>query len=216
MGVLGNLDHERFCQAFHKRVWAGEKRSTARTAAYRETMYKGDSPDDAAIAPNARRLVQRKDVKARIAELADFAGKMAGIDSAWAMVESRVLYDQVKAWNLDDYLAPPDAQGNRYYDLGKVPREQLALLSELTIEESDEPGTAGRRELRKIKFKGPSKPGDLVAILALMARIAGWEAPKKVAPTTPDGEHSWNPLSELLNEIDGRTRGLPSPESPPG
>ena len=33
-----------------------------------------------AIAANVRRLRNRKDVKARIGELSDFAGKLAGID----------------------------------------------------------------------------------------------------------------------------------------
>ncbi|SDD94510.1 hypothetical protein SAMN05216337_1017116 [Bradyrhizobium brasilense] len=197
MPALGNLDHERFCQALHKRVWNGEKQSTARAAAYRDTMYRGENPDSASIAHNARRLANRRPIVARLAELAEFSAKLAGVDSGWAMVKLKQLADAIEGFNLDDYLAPPDANGERYYDLSRVPREKLAMLTELGIE--DEIETIGevadkkgkmqpvQRRTRKIKLKGPSKV-DMVGPIALMARIAGWEAPKKIAATTPEGK----------------------------
>ncbi len=40
---------------------------------------------------------------------------------------------------------------------------------------------------RKMKLRGPAK-ADLVSPIALMARIAGWEAPKKIAATDKDGK----------------------------
>lgn len=197
MGALGNLDHERFCQALHKRVWNGEKQSTARAAAYRDTMYRGENPDSASIAHNARRLANRAAIVRRLAELAEFSAKLAGVDSGWAMVKLKQLADAIEGFNLDDYLAPADASGERYYDLSRVPREKLALLTELGIEDEIEtigeaPDKKGKmrpvqRRTRKIKLKGPAKV-DMVGPIALMARIAGWEAPKKIAATTPEGK----------------------------
>lgn len=179
MGALGNLDHERFCQALHKRVWNGEKQSVARAAAYRDTMYRGENPDSVSITHNARRLANRVPVRRRLAELNEFSAKLAGVDSGWAMVKLKQLADAIEGFNLDDYLGDADEQGVRFFDLKRVPRERLALLNELSIEEMDEG--------RKIKLKGPAKV-DMVGPIALMARIAGWEAPKKIAATTPEGK----------------------------
>ena len=49
MGALGNLDHERFCQAAHKRIWGGEQRAEALRAAYLETIYSGDNPENRSV-----------------------------------------------------------------------------------------------------------------------------------------------------------------------
>lgn len=193
MGALGNHDHERFCQAAHGRIWAGEKRAQALPAAYRETMYTGTAADDAAIAPNARRLANRKDVAARLKELDEYSAKLAGIDSGWALLKLKRLTEDIEGFNLDDYLGPANDRGRRYYDLSKVPPEKLRLLSELTIEDTTitKPGEEGEADEvhhhRKMKLRGPAK-ADLVSPIALMARIAGWEAPKKIAATDKDGK----------------------------
>jgi hypothetical protein len=178
MGALINSNHERFCQAYHKRVCAGERRSIALSGAYREAIYEGKNGHHKAIAPNARRLVQRKDVASRLAELADYSAKLANIDAAWALVE---LARRVDRFNLDDYMTPREKGKDRFFDISACTPDQLAKLSELTLE--DETDEGGRR-LRKTKLK----PYDPAAIIGLMARIAGWEAPKKIAPTTPEGE----------------------------
>ena len=193
MGVLANPNHERFCQEVHRRILQREPRGAAQTAAYREHIYTGDkaAAGDNQLAPNAKRLVQQKHIRERIKELADFTAKLAGLDQSWLMVELKQEAEAVKAFNLDDYLGPPDALGNRYYDLGNVPRAKLALLTELTIESSHESGASKDdegREIRKVKLKGPNKVPDRVAILRLMAEIAGWKAPTKIAPTNPQGD----------------------------
>lgn len=203
MGVLGNFDHERFCQAAHKRIWAGERHVAAYHAAYRETIYRGADPDEQAIAPNVRKLRNRKEVKARLAELADVAAKMAGLDAGLAMLQLKA---RIWDFNLDDYLSPRGDGFQRFFDISNATREQMGKLSEMTIEEEIvDAGEDTMRKVRKIKLKGH----DPASVIGLMARIGGWEAPKKVAPTTPDGQQSWNPLTQLLNEIDGCTRGLP-------
>lgn len=200
MGVLGNRDHERFCQAAHARIWGGEKHVAAYTAAYRDTIYKGSNPNDQAIAPDVRRLRNRKEVKARLAELADYAAKMAGIDAGWAMLQLKA---RVADFNLDDYLTLRGDGFQRFFDISSASREQLGKLSELTIEEEIvDAGEDTMRKVRKIKLK----PYDPASIIGLMARMAGWEAPKKIA-----AEHDvTDRLAQVMSEIDGRTRGLPS------
>lgn len=193
MGVLANPDHERFCQEVHRRVLLREKLAHARTAAYREHIYTGDraAASDEDLAPNARRLAGQKHMRVRIAELGEFAATMAGIDQSWILVELKLEAEAVKSFNLDDYLGPPDAMGNRHYDLSAVPREKLALLTEYSIESSHEAGATKDdpgREIHKIKIKGPNKTPDRVAVLRLMAEIAGWKAPAKIAPTNPEGD----------------------------
>ena len=190
---LPNFLHERFCEALHKRIWAGEKQSEARVAAYRETVYRGDNADDNALKPNTRRLCQRPEVKRRLSELAEKSATLAGIDAGWALLKLKQLTDDIDGFNLDDFLSPADVTGSRYYDLSKVPADKLRLLSELTIEDEittvpgdDEDSEDETRRIRKIKLKGPAK-ADLVGPIALMARIAGWEAPKKLAATDKDG-----------------------------
>lgn len=207
MGALGNLDHERFCNALHKRVWNGEKQSSAREGAYRDTMYRGENPDSVSIKHNARRLANRRPIIARLAELNEFSAKLAGVDSGWAMVKLKQLTDAIEGFNLDDYLGEADKDGIRFFNLSKVPSEKLALLNELSIEEKD-----GER---KIKLKGPAKV-DMVGPLALMARIAGWEAPKKIAATTPEGKAIT--LADLIGasmaqqQVRAPQPALPAPE----
>jgi hypothetical protein len=201
MPVLENFLHERFAQALHKRLWAGEKQSKARLSAYRETMYTGENPDDEALKPNTRRLCARPEVKARLVELAGHSATLAAIDSGWALLKLKRLTDDIEGFNLDDFLSPPSHDGSRFFDLSKVPPEKLRLLTEIGIEdesvtisgEEGEPETL--RRTRKIKLKGPAKV-DLVGPVALMARIAGWEAPKKIAATTKDGADL--PLEQLV------------------
>lgn len=190
MGALQNPDHERFCVALDKRLAAGEKKTPARTAAYVETIYDGPSLDgaDAArlktVADNARKLANLKAVKARLIEMADFRAKLSGIDSSFGMVELKGLLEEVKAFNLDDYMTPAIEGAPRFYDIGRASREQIGRLHEMTIEEDIvEAGEETMRKTRKIKLGGPKKAPEAVAILALMARIGGWEAPKKLDHT---------------------------------
>jgi hypothetical protein len=196
MGVLANPAHERFCQEVHRRLLVErETRAKAQTAAYRLCIYSGkEDAADEAIAPNARKLAQKKHVRERVLELGDFAAKLAGIDRDWAMVELKQEAEAVKGFNLDDYLSAPDAEGYRYYDLSKVSREKMGMLTELSIEAETRPGDsedAPDRIVRKMKLRGPNKDPDRVAILRLMAEIAGWKAPAKVAPTNPDGTEGY-------------------------
>lgn len=176
---LPNFLHERFCEALHKRIWAGEKQSEARVAAYRETVYRGDNADDNALKPNTRRLCQRPEVKRRLNELAEKSATLAGIEAGWILIQSKSMLDEIDQHNLADFLTPPDEFGARHIDLSLATREQIGRLTELSIEPSKY-GT-------KIKIKGPDRYSAKPAILALIARVGGYEAPKKVAATDKDG-----------------------------
>ena len=193
MGVLGNIKHEAFAQDVHRRMLAGERRGRARTAAYRATVYTGSAHvADAALAPNARRLADQKDVSARIQELGDFAAKLAGIDKNWALVKLKGMTEA----NLDDYLSPPDGSGARFFDLSGVPRDKIGLLSELQIE--DETVLANDSDTRRI-LKTKLKLYDPIAALRLMSDIAGWKAPEK-------HEHSVTNIQERLDAAIARDR----------
>jgi len=170
--ALVNLDHERFCQAAHRRIWGGEKAVEAYEAAYRETILEdGAESSGTAFAANVRKLRNLPAVKARLQQLADYAAKLAGIDASWAMVELMRELDAIGAFNLDDFLSARADRGRRYIDLDKVPRERLALLTEMTTKDTKY-GT-------EVKIKGPDRYSAKPAIIGLMAKIAGWFAPEK-------------------------------------
>lgn len=177
MSALGNPKHERFCQELHKLVWAGGSTKESRITAYQAAgfMALGESLND-----NARRFANLKHIKARLAELSDYAAKLAGIDAGWAMLRLKQLAES----NLDDYLGPADEDHNRYFTIGKTSREKLGLLSELSLDEEtiDGPeGPIGRVRKTRVKLH------DRVQTIALMAKIAGWNAPTKIAPTDGEG-----------------------------
>jgi hypothetical protein len=175
--TLGNPKHERFCQELHKLLWAGGATKESRIAAYQAAGFEAcDSLND-----NARRFANLKHIKARLAELSDYAAKLAGIDAGWAMLRLKELAES----NLDDYLAPRDERGNRCFDIGNTSREKLGLLAELhqeeDIEVDKESGDITR--IRKVRVK----LCDRVSTIGLMAKIAGWQAPTRVETTGKDG-----------------------------
>jgi hypothetical protein len=184
MGPLKNFNHERFCQAAHRRVWSGEKQVLACHAAYRETIYEGNNPDENAIAANVRRLRNRPDIKTRMRELADHSAKMAGLDAGWALVRTRQIVD----FDVGVFL-----KGNG--NLSDFPGDV-----EIIEEEASNDSNLPRRKLFKLK----AKAADRIAGLNLMAKIAGWLAPDKLEATTeakqiiyevvtnvPDPEVNW-------------------------
>jgi hypothetical protein len=120
-------------------------------------------PDDgSAFTDNARRRANRRDVKARVAELQERAAHAAEVDRTVVLV---ALMDLL-SFNIDDYLTPVDVddEGNlapRTLDLSRCSRAQLARLSEW-VQEQRNGGT-------RTQIKGHDK----VAILALLAKTAG-------------------------------------------
>jgi hypothetical protein len=173
MGALGNPAHERFCQALHKRLLQGEKAVAARVETYREIIFTGDNPDSVSLKDNARKLWQRKEIRARLAELAEFSAILAGIDASWGLVQLKKRIE----FNLNDFLTPLDGDGKRYFTLANASPETLQLLAGLEVEQWEKPLGDKGDMIRGVKAK--IKSPDAIAALALMARIGGWEAPRK-------------------------------------
>jgi hypothetical protein len=121
-------------------------------------------PDEGAIAANVRRLRNRRDIRARMLELADHSAKMAGLDAGWALVRTRQIVD----FDLAAFL-----KGDG--DLSDFPGD-IEIIEEEVSNGSDMPA----RKLFKLK----AKAADRLAGLTLMARIAGWLAAEKVEATT--------------------------------
>lgn len=190
MGALGNLDHERFCQALHKRLWAGSKRSQALALTYRETMYSGTNADDAAIKPNARRLANSKRIAARLKELNDYAAKLSGLDAGWALLQLHQVVTEAQAYTLDHYIARnEDGTRRPEFDISIVPDERIARLTEMTTETIITRDADGNETVRrKIKIKGPDKFSVIPTTIDKMAALAGWKAPTKIAPTNVAGD----------------------------
>ena len=161
-GPLRNLNHENFCCALHKRLLAKERRSKALAEAYRETMLDVEGErSDKQIGPNARRLANRPEVLARLAELGEFTAKISGIDSAWGIYQAKKLYEA----NIADYLTASDANGKRLLRLD-VPDEKLSVVGEVSITD------------KGVRIKLPDK----VAVLTWLARVNNWFAPDTLAP----------------------------------
>lgn len=172
MGTLGNFDHERFCQAAHKRIWSGEQRKSALTAAYIECIFDGEDPNVPSVADNARKLANRPDVKGRMAELADFSAKLAGIDANWAVLRAKRIAD----FDATEFLA---GRG----DLSDLPGDV-----EIAEEAAPEPAEGEERAApKRMLFKTKIKAADRLGAIAFMAKLMGWEAPKKTAFTDTAG-----------------------------
>lgn len=45
------------------------------------------------------------------------------------------------------------------------------------------------------------KVSDQIASVRTLAELHGWNAPKKVAPTNPEGTESWNPTTDVADGI---------------
>jgi len=183
MGALRNWQHEKFAKELSRRLCAGEDRGKGglgrvRTAAYVEVYGESEY-----AATNARRQANRKDVSARVLELNQRAADLAEVDAAWCVLE---LKRRVANFNLDDYLAPPAADGTRYFDISRASREQLGRLAELSMEDETVLGGEGEpdRRIRKTRLK----PYDAAGVIGLIARIQGCLAPEKVAATNTTGD----------------------------
>lgn len=200
MGALGNIDHERFCQAAHRLIWAGEKRAPALAKAYREAMYRGDNADDEALKPNARRLANTKLVKARLQELASYSARLAGIDAHWAMLKLKAVVDDVDAYTLDHYMArDEDGERRNEFDLTQVDDAQMKRLTEITTETIITRAEDGSETVRrKIKLRGPDRYSVIPTVIGQMAKLGGWEAPRKTALTNPAGDKPFS-LADMVN-----------------
>lgn len=158
-------------------------------------------PNGSSYAPNARRLCQRAEIRERVVEIARMESDAVGVYAGWILADL-ILFARASAakfWRRTPEGKLELQNGRPVVDLSHASEEDLRTIAELKVD----------------KFGASVKVYDPTQSLEKLGRHLGlWR--DKLALTDPSGEKSWNPLAELLNEIDGRTRGLPSPESPPG
>lgn len=153
-------------------------------------------PKGSSFAANARKRAQRKDIKARVAEIQEPMAERAGITAEYLLAK----LDNYTDYNIDDYLTA-DENGRRFLDVSNVPRQTLSRLSELSQEVMSLGGKRSKlRTITKTKIKGY----DPIGAMRLMAQIAGLLKPEKVELTGKDG----TPITPTIN-LFGR------PESPP-
>jgi hypothetical protein len=141
LACLSNPRLEHFAQL----VFAGKSADdAARGAGY---------PDGTSFSSNARKRSQRRDVRARVAELQARTAEAAVVDKTFILLALKDLLE----FNLVDYLDPQGKRG-RTIDIDNCTPEQLYRLQEIA-----------RDRKGALKLKGYDK----VAILALLAKTAG-------------------------------------------
>lgn len=123
-------------------------------------LFAGNSPEEAStaagypvkassFAANARKRSQREDIRAEVARMHAEANakdvELAEIRREYLLAQT---FDELQ-FNLDDYLAPADAHGNREFKLGQASRALMGRVEEISIGHGQY-GTT-------IKVKGPGK-----------------------------------------------------------
>lgn len=142
-------------------------------AAFPELANMGKSDKRAVSAAGARALEmsRRPMVQAAIAE------KMAAAAARWDLTADKVLAEIAKIAysNMDDYTKIVD--GQRVIDIVDVPRDLMAAVSEITVEEYKEGRGEDAREVIKTKFKLHDKQ----AALDKAMKYLGLYSPEKLA-----------------------------------
>lgn len=131
-------------------------------------------PDGTSFADNARRLAQHYKIKRRVQELrtqrANRDAELAEINLDWLKLKLKRYLD----FNIDDYLTPPDANGERHYDISKCSREQLDRLAAVAFNRQDITSDADRALHQKREIVHTAiKPHDIIGAANLMARLLG-------------------------------------------
>ncbi len=170
-------------------------------AAYQAAQYSDSN--------NASRFFRQPHIRARVKQLRDFRTVMAGLDEAFVLRNLKALAkngELIGNANLDDFFAH-NAEGQRIgIDLSDVSRKKMAALGEVTVEQytegpRDDPQTIKRTKIRIKPAADAAHAAELIG-----KHLGMW--PNKVAMTA---EHDISDrLADVMTEIDGRTRGLPS------
>lgn len=154
---LKNARHEAFCIAY---VGHGNA-----TRAYLEAGY-----SERGAAQSSHALLRNPDVTARVDNLRRSKWKALhmGTDELLAILAGQARF------NMAD-IVHVTPQGEPYIDLNKATREDMAALTEVTIEdftdgrEVDEEGNVIKRDVRRVKVKAPNK----IAAASLLAKNLG-------------------------------------------
>jgi hypothetical protein len=150
---------------------------------------------------NAHRLAREPLVAKRLQYLLAVAAGNAGLTAEYMLHQIK----NVVEFDANEYLGEPDRYGRRPLDIASMPPERLSKLSrvaDLQIEETI--SGRGKRARRTLHTK--MRRYDPITALTLGARLQGFLRDKSsVELTGKDGD----PLRMILDQIDGKTRGLP-------
>jgi hypothetical protein len=124
MGCLREPSHEKFALEYVERIFSGMPRTKALSESYKAAGY-------VPRAANARRLIQRDEVRRRVEELTAEASEFANVRAKRIVVE----VDRIARANYGDLFEPAvDAEGKPILDkLGK-PTSRLKDITELPRE----------------------------------------------------------------------------------
>lgn len=156
-------------------------------AAFPDLAAAGMSDRRAVSAAGARALEfsRRPLIQAAIAE------KMAAKAAEWDLRADKVVAEIAKIAysNLDDYLSLT-SDGEPYIDLSKVPRDKMAAVAEVTVEDYVEGRGEDARDVKRVKFKLHPKLDALEKAMKYLGLYAPDKVDMRVAgtiTTTPAG-----------------------------
>lgn len=145
MPVLKNARHEKFAQNVAK----GKSATEAYKLAYGSKVKSANA--------NGARLIAKDSVAKRIEELKSAGAELAIVSISEVLQELKL----IGFANMQDYVRI-GADGDPYFDVSEMSREQAAVISELTVEDFKDGRGDNARDVRRIKFKLHDKRAALV------------------------------------------------------
>lgn len=143
MGALRDPQLEKFAQALLANIAHGMPRSKAAEAAARASGYTGKS-----LAPNARKRAQRKDVKARMVELAQPAQEQAERELTLTLETATQKLAEIVHTPTPDEIKPAD----QIAALGLAAK----MFGWLAPKKSELSGTVGIERIERVIVEHPS------------------------------------------------------------
>lgn len=166
MPILTDPRRERFAQEIAK--------GASQKDAY---VIAGHQVNEASSKAASTRLMKEEAVKARIAELLEESAKRTGTTIDSIFLELR----KIGYANMDDYVVrKPD--GTIVVDFSKVGRDQMAAVSEVTVDEYQDGRGEDARPVKRVKFKLTDKRAALVDLGKHLGMFK-----EKVEHSGPDG-----------------------------
>jgi hypothetical protein len=162
MSELANPRHEKACQ-----LRADGK---PQAAAYNEAFEVSEDANGS----NASRFFKRFDIRTRVDEIKHRRAVLAELDCGWVLQRLMAVAKNAEA-NLDDYFVR-NADGERIgIDLSQVPREKMAAIEEVTVEETIEGKGEGAVRIRRTKIKLRSASAAIQAAELLGRYLGLWK-----------------------------------------
>ncbi len=204
MPVLDDPIHEEACQLRAGRDGV----ALSQVAAYAEAFK---VPEDSG-ANNSSRFFRQPHIRARVKEIRAWRTTLADLNEGWVLTQLKAIAKNAKAIgdaNLDDYFARDEDGKRRGVSLAGVSRAKMAALDEVTVETYVEGSGEDVEVVKRTRVKLRSS-SEARAALELLGKHLGMWPSKVSAELTGKNGGPLEFITQMLNDIDGRTRGLPS------